>query len=310
MITFQTHPNLYVRNYEESLQYAKRLSPFRTPSPMKFHLYWRVPNDVTVKHLTCLKSIVANHEELNSGNYEINLWSNVDLSQDETLKPVSPYVTHRIWDPIQEMKGTPLEDHMDYFKSVATDDSLCWLGIDLFKILCLYKYGGFFIDMDVLVLRDMSPLNSTNFIYQWGECGANPNAPNPMGGAPTKEMLCNGAVMRLDENSVTAFRFLEQLRYIPPTPNSVCWGCYLYSKVVDPHLYKLPCAWFNLELLGNGTKHGCWAFDPDDAYEPYDGCFAWHWHGARKWNAEIKEGSKFHHLMSIIDQKFASLTST
>jgi hypothetical protein len=116
MISINTHPNLYIKNYSDALSYAKSLIPVRTPNKMQFHLYWRVPCDVGDKHLTCLKSIVANHEEINHDNYEINLWSNVDLSENEILKPVSPFVKHRLWNPLEEMVGTPLEDHIDYFK--------------------------------------------------------------------------------------------------------------------------------------------------------------------------------------------------
>lgn len=309
MISLNTHPNLYIKNYSDALSYAKSLIPVKTPNKMQFHLYWRVPSDVGDKHLTCLKSIVANHEEINHDNYEINLWSNVDLSQNEILKPVSPFVKHRLWNPIEEMVGTPLQDHIDYFKSVVVDDSLCWLGIDLFKILCLYKYGGFFVDMDVFILRDMSPLNDLNFLYQWGDTGANPDAPNPMGGPPPKRILCNGAIMGLQKESITAFRFLEQLRYIRPVPNSVCWGCALYDVVQDPNLYKLPCSWFNIELLANMPSDFNHLKKHDYAYDPHEGCFAWHWHSARRWNALVEEGSKFDLLRKIIDQKFDSVVS-
>lgn len=307
MISLETHPDLYVKNYSQSLEFAKTLTPFRTGDKMKFHLYCRVPCEVNDKHLTCLKSIVAAHEDLNSDNYEINLWSNVDLTNNEILKPVAPFVKHKIWNPLDEMIGTPLEDHIEYFRSVATDDALCWLGIDLFKILSLYKYGGFYVDMDVFILRDMSPLNDLNFIYQWGDTGANPNAPNPMGGPPSKTMLCNGAVMGLQKESITAFRFLEQLRYISPVPNTVCWGCALYAKITDPDLYKLPCAWFNIELLDNmpaGFNH--LKYHPYQ-YDPHEGCFAWHWHSSRRWNETVEVGSKFDKLRTIIDEKFDSV---
>lgn len=308
MISLETHPHLYTKNYAPSIEFAKGLSPYRTKEKMKFHLYCRVPFEVNEKHLVCLKSIIANHEELNSGNYEIILWSNVDLRNNEILKPVAPYVTHKIWNPIDEMIGTPLQDHMDYFRSIPMDDQVCWLGGDLFRILSLYKYGGFYVDMDVFVLRDMSPLSELNFIYQWGETGANPNAPNPLGGPSSPTMLCNGAVMGLQKESITAFRFLEQLRYIPPVANTVCWSCSLYSKVSDPNLYRLPCSWFNVELMYTMPSdwdhlkyHSC-------EYDTHDGCFAWHWHASRRWNSVVEQGSKFDILQKIIEDKFDVVT--
>lgn len=307
MISIHTHPQLYTKNHSASLEFARTIVPYRTKEKMQFHMYWRVPRDLNEKHLVCLKSIIASHEELNSGNYEINLWSNVDLTNNSVIKSISPFIKHRIWNPLEEMVGTPLEQHIDYFSSIVLDDSLCWLGIDLFKILSLYKYGGFFVDMDVFILRDMSPLSDVNFLYQWGECGSIPNAANPIGGPPTNELLCNGAVMMLKKESETAFKFLEQLRYIRPIPNSVCWGCYLYSQVKDENLYKLPCAWFNIELLGNHSPTYTHFKYDKTPYDPHDGCFSWHWHGSSGWDAVVETGSKFDILSKIINEKYNSL---
>lgn len=306
MISIQTHPHLYQKNHSASLEFAKSLIPHRTKEKMQFHLYWRVPQEVNEKHLTCLKSIVANHEDFNSGNYEINLWSNIDLSKNEILKPVQPFVNHRIWNPLDELRETPLEDHASYFRSIILDDDLCWLGGDMFRILCLYKYGGFYVDMDALILRDMSPLHGLHFVYQWGECGANPNAPSPLGGISRDVMYCNGAITGLQKQSETTYRFVEQLRIIPPSSNSVCWGCYLYTKITDPNLYRLPCAWFNIELLGNNAHRKFdWAFENGDIpHEPHDGCFSWHWHGSRRWDIPVQKGSKFDILCQEIDTKF------
>ena len=116
--------------------------------------------------------------------------------------------------------------------------------------------------------------------------------------------------MRLEKQSETAFRFLEQLRIIRPAPNSVCWGCYLYSQVKDPNLYRLPCAWFNIELLGNHSPTFDFMKYESYPYEPHDGCFAWHWHGARQWDKIVEKGSKFDLLRTIIDDKFDRVTAT
>jgi hypothetical protein len=80
------------------------------------------------------------------------------------------------------------------------NDSNCYLEGDVFRLLVLHKYGGIYIDMDVLILRDLSPLNELEFLYQWGTSGFNSNEP---------EMTMNGAIMRLDKNSSLSKEFLE-----------------------------------------------------------------------------------------------------
>jgi hypothetical protein len=295
MISFKTHDSYYRftdNNHLKSLEFAKSLEPKRTNDKMVFHLYWRVPRNFERKQLLPIKSIIANHEKLNSGNYELNLWSNIDLSDNELLKPYNKFITHRIWNPIEELKHTPLEPFTNYFKSIILDDEKCYLGGDFFRLLCLYKYGGFYIDMDVCVLRDMSPLNQYQFLYQWGSSGTIPSEP---------EMFYNGAVMRLDKESVTAFKFIDLLTKIRPIPNTTMWGSKLYDHVKDESLNHFPCAWFN-------TEWGLFPLKPMSNAENidlYDGAFTWHWHNC--WDTPIEDGSKFAILEQLIDSKLKGI---
>ena len=202
MISFENNKELYQFNdkkYLKSLEYAKNLKPYKSIDKLNFNLYWRVPRNFERKQLLPIKSLIANHEEFNSSNYNINLWSNIDLSKNELLKPFSKYITHKIWNPIQELKDTPLEDYQEYFKSIIIDDDRCYLGGDFFRLLCLFKYGGFYIDMDMCILRDFSPLNNYQFIYQWGSSGTIPSEPN---------IFYNGAIMRLNKTSRTSYKFI------------------------------------------------------------------------------------------------------
>ena len=137
--------------YLRSLEYAKTLPT--QDSQLDFHLFWKVPREFGRKQLAVLVSILVHHK-----NPKIHLWSNVDLSQKIVLEGI----TFHIWNYEEEKKNTILENLT--FES----DDLCYLEGDLFRLLVLYKYGGFYLDMDVLVLRDMSPLNHLEFLYQWG----------------------------------------------------------------------------------------------------------------------------------------------
>jgi hypothetical protein len=276
------------KSWEKSLQYAKNLP--KIEKELIFHCLWRVPLDFSRKNLAVLKSIIVNHK---FNNIEINLWSNVDLSNNEYFKEVSEYVTLRIWNIQEEIKGTILEN---YSILNNIDDDLCYLEGDLFRLLVLNKYGGFYIDMDVLVLRNLSPLNKFEFLYQWGTSGFSENE---------SEITMNGAIMRFEKNSELSIKFLQQILITQPVPNTTSWGNRLYSKIEDNDLLVLPGVWFNSEWGFEDTKNE--PFKKVDEIELFDGAFTWHWHN--RWNDEIEEGSKFEYLEKLHNYEFYELKS-
>lgn len=279
--------NLYkpdIDNWKKSLEYAKSLPS--NDEKIIFHCFWRVPKNFERKQLAVLKSIIVNNK-----NFEINLWSNVDLSDNIFFKEVSKFVTLRKWDFIEEAKGTQIENKVS-LESIY--DDTCYLEGDIFRILILHKYGGFYIDMDVLVLRDMSPLNNFEFLYQWGTSGFSPQEPN---------ITMNGAVMRLNAKSDLSFEFIENLYNTKPNKNTTSWGNGLYSKIQRNELLVLPCMWFNSDWGFDGTTHS--PFKNIGTPELFDGAFTYHWHN--KWDDDISDGSKFQILEELNNEKFKLL---
>jgi len=49
-------------------------------------------------------------------------------------------------------------------------DALAYLEGDLFRLIALYNYGGIYVDADVILLRDWSPLlyEGFEFLYDHG----------------------------------------------------------------------------------------------------------------------------------------------
>jgi hypothetical protein len=286
MITlFNNNKDLYRTDkefYIKSLEYAKNL-PNSSNENLNFHLFWRVPGEFGFKQSSVIKSIVATHIH-KIDKITINLWSNVDLSENYFFKEISKYVNFRIWDLQDEIKGTVLENCF-FLEKQNIHDSLCYLEGDLFRLLILYKYGGFYIDMDVLVLRDMTPLNSYEFLYQWGPSGFKCFHSNTF----NTNMKMNGAVMRMDKNSDLSLEFLEILKTTPPLKNLPIWGTILYSKTFRNSVLALPCMWFNSEWGFENTTHN--PFKKHDNIDLFDGAFTWHWHN--RWDDVIEDGSKF-----------------
>ena len=57
---------------------------------------------------------------------------------------------NRIYNPIEEAKDTKLESRLDILNA---SDERNWAKGDLFRILILHKYGGVYVDFDVVFLR-------------------------------------------------------------------------------------------------------------------------------------------------------------
>ena len=273
------------KNYLNSLEFAKNLSD--TENKMVFHCFWRVPKNFERKHVAVLKSIIINHDR----NTEINLWCNIDLSENDFFKEISKYVTFRLWDLDQEVENSIVKGRID---TNFIKDHSCSLEGDLARLLILHNYGGFYLDMDVIVLRNMSPLNNMQFLYQWGTSGFNPHEPN---------ITMNGAIMKLDKNSDLSKEFLECLVSSAPHKNSTAWGNSMYSKVHGKDLIVLPGVWFNSEWGFEGTEND--PFRKKENIELFDGAFTWHWHN--KWDDLIEAGSKFDILEKKINAKFNAL---
>jgi hypothetical protein len=250
-----------------------------------------VPRDFGRKQVAVIKSIITSHKD-NLDKIEINLWSNIDLTENQYFKEVSNFVKFKIWNLFDEIRGTLLEDCNFLQKKDNINDNNCYLEGDLFRLLILNKYGGFYIDMDVLVLRDMSPLNNYEFLYQWGTSGYNQWEPN---------MQMNGAIMRLNKNSEASKEYLQILKSIPPVKDSFMWGTNMYSKLKSD-IWVFPGVWFNSEWGFEGTL-----LEPFKKveYSLFDGAFTWHWHN--RWDELIEQGSKFQILEDQINEEFKKI---
>jgi len=286
MVNIKDNYDLY-DDYKKSLEYANRLNPFETDKKIVIHFFWRVPLEFGRKQVLPVISAIVSNYDINKSNLEINLWSNIDLSDNEYLKPIKDFIKIRIWDPIEEIKGTFLEENIEYYRKNIVYDDKNWIAGDFFRLLCLHKYGGFYFDMDVLILRDLSPLNDIQFIYQWGSSGTTDSEPN---------IFYNGAIMRLDKNSSASKKILLETLNMPSSA-STAWSSTIYSKVKDDELNYLPCAWFNTEWCRKDENSGLHPFKKIENISLFEGAFTWHWHN--KWDHEIEDGSKFR----IFEQK-------
>lgn len=281
----EDHP-IY-RDVNMALDFAKELEGIDpVAQTSNIHMYWRVPREFAEKQAIALKSVIATHDLT---KVTIFVWSNVDLSSNPHIQPMLPYITLKIYDPIQESKGTVLEG----WGGLTAKDDLCWIDGDVFRLLILHKFGGIYIDFDVITLKSLYPLFGMEFMYQWGTSTINQMA---LGGM-------NGAVMGLVAGSQVSIDLLTEVKNTPIITGGTMFGSELYGRVRqrNKNWYIFPSGFFN-------TEWQCWVDGAtfmkkcEQSTNLYEGAFTWHWHN--KWDDVVEEGSKFDILSKITEDKF------
>lgn len=290
-VDIKNTPDLY-HDYEKCLEHLEGIDvSVKSNESNNFHIYSEIRNE---KELLCIKSYFATQDYK---KHKLILWSDYDVTDNELLKPFKQYIDFRIYNPLELSKGTPVEGK-DF---INQRDNLYYLNSDLLRLLCCHKYGGCWVDMDIVFLRDMSCLLNDEFLYVWGS------------DLNFEEQGCCGTVMNLKKGSKLGQLFLEEVQNSPMVSNSTCWGKSLFGSVYKNKMKFdiLPCAYFNAEWCinykhpGLGTEiESQWFSKPllnnKHLFTP---SFTWHWHNSTHKKDKIVENSKFDKLQKIIDKK-------
>ena len=291
-LDISTEPELYV-DYLKGVEFLKQLNfdNFNYPSEITyFHVYSEIKNE---KELECVKSYFATQ---NLEKTKLVLWSDFDISNQQNIAPYKDLIDFRVYSPIEESKGTIMEGQTE---RLLAKDSKHYLQSDLLRILALHKYGGIWIDMDVILLRDFKPILDQEFFYQWG------------GDTDFSNLGCCGTVMSLKKNSELSTKLLTQLINTPVVGNTTIWGKDLFAHVYRSSKFTIfPSTFFNIEWLMSKIdkklsedilefwfENEC----PDNLL--FTECFAWHWHNSSNKNKQTVDKSKFGKLKKITEHK-------
>ena len=251
-------------------------------------VYW-IGNNINYKQSVVVKSFLATQ---NLKNTTLKIYSDEKISDNPVFDRYREFeqVEFHIFNLKEEIKGTQYENNFKYVDEIIEHKFNAPYESDFFRLLMLNKYGGFYIDFDVLLLRDLSPLLKYDFLYQWG------SYPNNM---------INGAIMQLKKDSVVNDEMTKNLlnSNARPGSGSLHWASDLYVDVKssNPELVIFPAAFFNPEWQSNCHVKIDYLLEPmkmhDYSNMMYDGSFTWHWHN--RWNEPIEIDSKF----DILDKK-------
>src|SRR5262249_992221 len=133
----------------------------------RFHYYWH--GEIGPKQAFALKSYLATQDLAQSEPW---LWLDVrhgyaEHRSNRYLRPLLPFVTVRPFDPAEEVRSTPLEGREDLYEG-----RLPVSRSNLLRHVALFNYGGTYVDMDTMLLRDFRPLLDNSYLgpefcYQW-----------------------------------------------------------------------------------------------------------------------------------------------
>lgn len=291
-ISFEKNPELYI-DYEKCIEFLKKIKneDYEYPDEITiFHVYSEIKS---LKELMVIKSYLATQDLEKT---KMIVWSDYDISENPLIQNYKELIDFRVYNAEKEARETVLENE----KILYLRDSKYYLQSDLARILLLYKYGGIWVDMDVILLRDFKPILQQEYMYMWGS---------------ETDFINKGAcatVLSLKKESIFSQILMKQLLFTEPIPDTECWGKTMFASIYKFHKYNIfPASFFNIEWCINFKYKGLgdliesqWFFKKLENHDHlFLDSFAWHWHNSSKKSFEIIDGSKFSLLQKIIDSK-------
>lgn len=288
-ISYATHPQLY-NDYRECLKFLANVKAEDHPWPdhvVKFHHYSEVTNK---KQLLAIESYFATQDQEHT---RLVLWSDWDVKDNPLLAPYRSKIDFRVFDPIALAVGTLLQNKADL---LLADDTKHYMRSGLLRFLALYKEGGIWYDMDMVLLRDLRPILDQEFAYVWAQEHHD----------FTKFGPC-AAFMGMRAGSEHAKVCLQELGNAPAIPNSVSRDCDMLRKVYARRPFTVfPAAFFNVEWQMPGKEEDRlrtgWFKRTKESDDLCLESFAWHWHGSGGTRAHerVEPGSKFDQIQKHI----------
>lgn len=262
--------------------------PIHFDESFVFHSYWQ--HGFGRKQALSVKSLLIKERELFRANPDttVVIWTEDDPNETATnpwiQQMVSLGVQIRYYDPAAEAVGTPLEGNdivtKAYEKTAFHSD---WV-----RLIELYKYGGLYFDLDILFLKDITPLirKYGEFAYPW----------------ITRRGKINNAFLRFKKKSPVITDLLVRagnerratgvhgfsgfmIKYKPRDLNLIP-----YELIDFCWLDWVLCPYFNFRWFFKSWNNLGW-LKKRRAMNGFKSSYVYHWHN--RWNDPIMDGSPF-----------------
>ncbi|KAF0499402.1 wd repeat and sof domain-containing protein 1 [Gigaspora margarita] len=287
--------------------------------PMLFHVYWR--GRINEKIALMIKSFLYT-QPLDCALLNVWLDQNQenDFSQNSYIQPLLKFSPNnfrlRRWNLTEQLNYDSIYEGWEE----KINRQIPTVGYsDLVRFVLLYRYGGMYVDADVLFLRDMRPIYHLNqeFAYRWSFW-----------------LNYNTAILRLNAKSMTSRAVVESAMEHKMNFHPFQIKYYLVKKRIvvkqdlDEHLYMMPTTLFDPLWLKVDLQLSNQVIKPNindfyDAYkssivdnefpdereattsmrnkkEFFRGAFTYHWHN--QWESSITDNSWFGVLQRGYDE--------
>lgn len=300
-ISLEKNP-LFYTDYREGLKYLRFLDETEYDYPEKiipFHIYSEFK---TPKELVALKSYLATQ---NLEKTKLIVWSDYDISNQENIQPYKDIVDFKVYNSQELSKDTPLENSELHF--ALNYDQNHWMHSGIMRFLVLYKFGGIYVDMDTILLRDFRPILNQDFAYQWG---GSTDFLKERRDLPDCHGPC-AAIMGCKYKSDFIEECMQQLLITPPS-GGTCYDedmlSYVYRKV---KFTVFPSSFFDTQWLISKVnveesviaENEMFDLPVSDKSRLFLEAFAWHWHNSSYKHKSPVKNSKFYMLEKLINKK-------
>lgn len=131
-----------------------------------FHVFWN--GLLNRKQLTCINSYLCTQ---NLKNSVLWIWldglnSNDIIKRNRDLINITYGTIVNIQIKLYDSSAEADETLFENYKHLNNSTNLKFRS-DIARIIILYKYGGLYFDLDMILLKDMSPLLHLEFCYSW-----------------------------------------------------------------------------------------------------------------------------------------------
>ena len=280
------------QDYKKSLDFLRAINyeDYSYPDEItNFHVYSEIKSE---KELLCIESYLATQ---NLEKTKLILWSDYSIEDNPLIKPYKDMIEMRVYDIRKESVGTILEGNERWF---SAHDRLHYMQSGLLRFLVTHKYGGVWVDMDMVLLRDFKPILDQEWAYMWG------------GEIDFENFGPCAAMMNIKKNSEHSRLCMEEILKTEVKEKSTVLDHILLAKVFRKKAFAVfPSVFFNTEWqmnisyvdgerrydpngIGTQTESG-WFKKNEYSNSLFEEAFAWHWHNSTYKKYEIEMGSKF-----------------
>jgi hypothetical protein len=305
-LTFMPDPRLYTDYNEFAARFHWPAAP-SSANPILFHCYWSGP--LTHHHELSLKSLLVTQ----SPPFEVWLWmppESLDLNRSVIdAWSNTPAVKFRAYVPEEEGRGTIFEGHIDLLRDEAptsrfeADQQISQRKqkpravADGLRLLVLGNYGGVYFDLDTLFLKDLRPLCSAEFCYQWSNHSYANNAVSHFNaGSPALNALAERALSMgvCHPAAILAFSELGDLG-----PDIMVLPSFTFDPVWIAHDTRVP-----INDYCNSINAFFMAERPVNLASFFPAAYAYHWHN--RWKLPFKPGTIVGQLWDEVRARFAA----